>query len=431
MRRIRVAAFTPGPPQRSGGAVYAGALLPALAARFDVAAVSPLAIEWGGPVVAPEEFEPDQADVVLNFLGNNPEHLFAYRSAVERGGVAVCHDLMSPHLLGGFAPEEEYLDVAASFGRHAAEALRARRARGVATGDEAFFLQVSGRALRRAEAVVVHSRFAKFAVEADIPGALVHQVPSHTGAVPAGVPPRDEARARLGLPPNAFIVGMFGYLGGHKRVPQALAGIAGARAGLPASDGPAALRLVVVGAEVGMDVKAAISRLGLDDVATVVGSVDDAAFFEHLAAVDVVVNLRYPSLGETSAVNVQAMALGKAVITTDHGQFGEERAAIRVPPDDGEVRAIAAALGALATSPERLAQASALAAARAAECSVEAAADAYAGVVESVLRRRAADRPARSTFFAESAPAGKRDETRDSRRATPSPIGPTSSSSSA
>jgi glycosyltransferase involved in cell wall biosynthesis len=345
-----VAAFTPGPPKPSGGAVYAGALLPALAEHVDVVAVSPDPIAWDGPTVHPDELDPAAHDVLLHFLADNADHLFAYRSAITLGGVVVCHDLMLPHLLQTFAPEDEAADLVEHLGAEQAQAVLARRRRGVASHQEVYLLPVVNRAVRRAGGAIVHSRFAKFVLESEVPGLAVHHVPTHAGAVPQDLVALADAgglRARLGLPADAFLVGMFGFLGGHKRVRQALAAVAAAvpvarRAGVE-------LVPVLVGAEVGGGVGTGLHAAGLDDVAVVRGTVDDRGFFEHMAAVDALVALRYPTLGESSATIVQAMRLGKPVITSDHAQFGEEGGAIRVPPDAAEVDGVADALVALAT----------------------------------------------------------------------------------
>jgi glycosyltransferase involved in cell wall biosynthesis len=346
---VKVAAFTPGPPKRSGGAVYAGALLPALAEHVDVVAVSPDPVAWDGPTVHPDDVDPAAYDVLVHFLADNADHLFAYRSALRFGGVVVCHDLMLPHLLQTFAPDEEAADLADQLGEEGAAAVLARRRRGAASHQEVYLLPVVSRAVRRADAAIVHSRYGKFVLESEVPGLRVDHVPTHAGAVPDDLVAADtsELRARLGLPPTAFLVGMFGYLGGHKRVGPTLTAVAAAipvarRAGIE-------LRPVLVGAEVGGEVNAALRANGLEDVAIVRGQVDDRSFFEHLAAVDVLVALRYPTLGESSATIAQAMRLGKPVVTSDHAQFGEERAAIRVPPDGQEVDRIADALVALAT----------------------------------------------------------------------------------
>jgi glycosyltransferase involved in cell wall biosynthesis len=376
--RTRVAAFTPGPPRRSGGAVYAGVLLPALAEHLDVVAVSPDVIDWDGPTVRPEDVNPADHDVMLHFLADSPDHLFSYRSAVELGGVVVCHDLMLPHLLGTFAPDDDAADLADHLGQDEARQLLDRRARGIASHTEVYLLQVVNRAVRRAKAAVVHSRFAKFVLESEVPGLPVHHVPSHTGAVPDDLP---AGRGELGLPADTFLVGLFGYLGGHKRVVQALDGIASA-APVARRHG-VRLGVVLVGSEVGLDVRDALRQRGLDATATLLAPVDDRTFFAHMAAVDVVVALRYPTLGETSATLLQAMRLGTPVITTDHAQFAEEWAAIRVAPGPDEVEELAKALVVLATSASYRSAAAERSLARARESSLEKATAAYVRVLES------------------------------------------------
>jgi len=183
---LRIAAFTPGPPLQSGGAVYAGALLPALARRAEVVAVSPVPLEWDGPTITPDEVRPRDHDVLVHFVGNNPDHLFAYHSALRFGGVVACHDLGLRHLLGGLAPDDELADLTDQLGSERALATRARWARGVATEREAFLQLLVNRPLRRARAVVVHSRFAAFVVSSELPWVPVYRVPSHTGALAAG-----------------------------------------------------------------------------------------------------------------------------------------------------------------------------------------------------------------------------------------------------
>src|SRR5436305_8528417 len=176
-------------------------------------------------------------------------------------------------------------------------------------------------------------------------------------------------RNRLGLPPEAFVAGLFGYLGGHKRVRESLLALAAARPAIEASGRP--LHVLLVGAAVGLDPVALLASVGLTDVATVTGPVDDRRFFDHLAAADVVLNLRYPTMGESSATMMQAMSCAKPVITTDHAQFAEERAAIRVPVGEGEVAAIAAAVVRLATCPTCYAAVAAASRARAADGAID------------------------------------------------------------
>ena len=62
---------------------------------------------------------------------------------------------------------------------------------------------------------------------------------------------------------------------------------------------------------------AAGERAGLADRVTVTGYVDDDALPEYLAAVDVCLNLRWPTGRETSAAWLRCLAAGKPTIITD------------------------------------------------------------------------------------------------------------------
>ncbi len=351
--------------------------------------MSPVAVAWDGPTIAVEAFEPAAGDVLLHFLGNNPEHLFAYVTALRWGGVVVCHDMGFHHMLRGFAPAEERADAVVQLGHPGAAQLLDRWDRGV-VGLEEFLLPVIARPLRRAEAVVVHSRYAGFMVGAEAPGVAVHVVPQHAGAVPAIAGDAATLRARLGLPGDAFVAGLFGYLGGHKRVLESLQALAVARPRIEASG--RRLHVLLVGAAVGLDPAGLLASLGLAGIATVTGPVDDGRFFDHMAAADVVLNLRYPTMGESSATMMQAMSLAKPVITTDHAQFAQEKAAIRVPVGDGEVAAIAEAVVRLATCPTCYSRVADASRARAGEGRLDRVVARWLEMVDAVLRARPAAR---------------------------------------
>ena len=74
--------------------------------------------------------------------------------------------------------------------------------------------------------------------------------------------------------------------------------------------------------------------------------VSEERFRSLMAACDVLVNLRSPTMGETSGSVIRALALGKPVLVSDVGWFSElpDGAALKIPVDDHEVRTIAGAL---------------------------------------------------------------------------------------
>jgi glycosyltransferase involved in cell wall biosynthesis len=65
-----------------------------------------------------------------------------------------------------------------------------------------------------------------------------------------------------------------------------------------------------------------------------------------MAACDVLVNLRYPTMGETSGSVIRGLSLGKPLVVSDVGWFSElpDDVALKVPVDEVEVDVLAAAL---------------------------------------------------------------------------------------
>ena len=123
---------------------------------------------------------------------------------------------------------------------------------------------------------------------------------------------RATIRARHGLPPEAVVFGAFGWVTPEKRVPQ----IVRAMASLAEVEPNA--HLLLVGSPVDhYDVRADLRAAGLDGRVTLAGYVDDADVLGYLSATDICLCLRWPTMRETSATWLRALAAGKATIITD------------------------------------------------------------------------------------------------------------------
>ena len=128
---MRVAYYSPLPPERSGIADYSALLLPALGRLVDV------------EVVRRGRTRPVAADVALYHVGNDPEaHGWIVDALRRRAGVVVLHEFVLHHLVAGLTIGRKdgpgYL-AAIGAGRRrrrpAARARRARRPRTAAVGD--------------------------------------------------------------------------------------------------------------------------------------------------------------------------------------------------------------------------------------------------------------------------------------------------------
>src|SRR5439155_1426387 len=119
-------------------------------------------------------------------------------------------------------------------------------------------------------------------------------------------------------------------------------------------------RLLLVGAAAErFDLDRRLERLGLggSDAVRREHYVAEERMWSLMAACDVCVNLRSPTMGETSGSAIRVLSLGKPLIVSDVGWFGElpDDVALKIPVDEFETRTLEAALELLAASPAPLA----------------------------------------------------------------------------
>lgn len=232
-------------------------------------------------------------------------------------------------------------------------------------------------------AVVVHSRLVRGALLKERPGVPVFEVP-HLVA-PAPEHGRKEARAALGLPADRVVAATLGIVTPAKRIGKLLEGLAL----LPASRRP----LLVVGGAVGEGdpLLASVEGLGLGEDVRFTGYLSEEDFWRAARASDVAVNLRFPTVGETSGAVCRLAGSGLPVVVSDVGWFRELPAsfASRIPVGEGEGEAVARALGELAADEGLRARRAAAARAWGEARSPARVAAAYARVIRAVMEGRA------------------------------------------
>ncbi len=334
MRGVKVGYYSPLPPERSGIADYSALLLPALERLVDVEIIRPR-----------RRLRRPSYDLGLFHIGNNAEaHGWILEALRERRGLVVLHELVLHHLIAGMTlgrgDAAGYLDAM----QREAGVVGRLLAHGVVDGlvpplweHRAADFPLAGEVLAHADGLVVHSRYVEErARAAGYPGPI-WRIP-HPAWPPPEVAPYE--LGRQGEP----VVAVLGNLNPSKRLPQLLDGVARLR-----RDHPEAL-LVIAGGVAGVDLDAELESRGLHDAALVLGHVEEQDLWALLAAADVSVSLRAPTMGETSGIVVRALAAGTPLVVSDVGWFAElpDAAAIKVPVGEGEAEALAAALVRLA-----------------------------------------------------------------------------------
>jgi glycosyltransferase involved in cell wall biosynthesis len=361
---VRIAWFSPLPPMASGIADYSFELLPFVAEGAEVEAFCPSAgrtpveAPAGIAVKHPREFirRAGGYDTVFYHLGNNPFHEFVYRAALRHPGVAVLHEFVLHHLIdhllfgeGRYEMEPYERLLAAEYGE-VGPRLAHLHALGAFTEFERFLFPLSGHVVRASTAAVVHSRAARDQVLAGSPGVPVRVIPHHAGRLPpdvAGIT-REEARRRLGLSGDGFLVGQFGFITRPKQPAAVLGGFAKLLERRPDA------RLLVIGEnQLGVGVEWLLRTRGLTGRVDLTGYVDMVRFALYLKAVDVVVNLRYPTAGEASGTLTRALVEGRATIVSNLGSFAEypDDVCLKVEVDGDQAEQVGSNLTRLAEEP--------------------------------------------------------------------------------
>jgi glycosyltransferase involved in cell wall biosynthesis len=362
---MRVAYASPFPPATSGIADYSAALAPRLAEHVELELfhegrqppATPAAPAIAGLRPRPvRELAAAAADfdLVLYHLGNSaPHHEESWRLALSHPGVVLLHEYMFHHLVreltlargdaAGYVEEMRY--AAGETGRRAAERLLDSH-----YPVDVWAFPLFERLVDRSLAVLVHSEFARRRILASRPRARVSTIPFPVdveGETPVDPASRRAARRRLGLDETAFLIGSFGFVTPQKHLEPALAAFARLRREVPAA------RFLIVGEVSPHYDLAALLRATGDDGVVVTGRVDAGRFADHVRAVDLAVNLRHPTGGETSASLFRLLACGVPTVATDAGSFAElpAGAVALVPVDELESERLAALFARFAADP--------------------------------------------------------------------------------
>jgi glycosyltransferase involved in cell wall biosynthesis len=332
---VRVAYYSPLPPERSGIADYSAQLIPVLGRK-----VSLHVVRRGS------KRPPRYVDLDLYHVGNNADaHGWIVDSLRRRPGAVVLHEFVLHHLVAGMTlgrnDAPAYIDA---MEREAGEKGRLL-AQEVVDGtipppweyrpEEHPF---AGWVLRDAVSVIVHSGYVAERARAAGYEGRIRRVP-----MPAwSDPPAGERR----LPADRFpVIGCFGFLNFTRRVPQLLEAFAELRRSYPDA-------LLVLGgaASPRFEIENELNELRRQGALLRLQHLPEPTLWQLLADSDVVVSLRHPTMGETSAMAIRALSVGTPLVVTDGGWFSElpDEVALKIRAGEGETDALLKALEQLA-----------------------------------------------------------------------------------
>ena len=336
---MRAAFFSPLPPARSGIADYSEALIESLRHLLDLEVFSSAA----------QMFDPARFDVAIYHVGNNGYHGFVYETALRHPGVVVMHESNLHHLIADLTIRrgdwDAYVRECEYCGGEPARAY-AERVRKLEVGPDYEGVRMTRRLLESARGVVVHSHFMEAEIRAAGYSGPIAVIP-HGAWIPEA--DRNAWRYKLGLDEITPLVGIFGYLKPYKRIAESLRAFRRLIRLVPNA------RMILVGEpHPEFPIEPMIRAMGLSAHVRILGFAPIEDFVGYLGACDIVLNLRYPTVGESSGTLLRALGLGKAVMVSEIGSFAEfpEDVCLKVPVGAGEEDLIFEYLNLLVSRPE-------------------------------------------------------------------------------
>jgi len=330
---VRLAWFSPWPPQRSGVAGRSAELVPLLAARghaidvfvdakrrrLDPVADAPPAA-GGVRVLSAHDFiwrrRKYPYDLPVYQIGNSHLHRFIWAYLFKYPGLAVLHDGRVHHARAeALVPHARTPDYRAEFAWNHPDVPPAAAEFAALGLDGILYYQwpMLRGVVESARLVAPHSRGLHRMIARQWPQRPLEHIALGEGPANLDVAAASRTfRSAHKIPDSAVVFGVHGGLTAEKRVRDVVAAFAAVRPSVPNA------HLLLVGAaDPWLDLEDQIASLGLTASVTRMLTADDAEFDRSIAACDVTLNLRWPTALETSGPWVRGLAMGRATVIID------------------------------------------------------------------------------------------------------------------
>ena len=389
---MKIALFSPLNPVKTGISDYTEEMLFEMAKHFDIDLVIDQGYEPQNEKLRAqfkiipydsESFDPSGYDEILYQMGNNYQaHAYIYDSLKKHPGIVVLHDFV----LQGFYAEKYYSDR--DFDAYMRTQKKYYREKGEAIAEnlirpkefpiwemaEAFEYPLNEEVLESAKAVIVHSDFVKDRVK-ERTQKPIRKINLHGHEIKTF--DRHQLRAKMDLGSQDILITSTGFINKNKRLGVILSA-------LDEMDHSHVTYLIA-----GRD-KGGLLRNYLEEKnkkVVIKGYLPLEELEALICASDICINLRYPTMGESSAMLLRMMNYGKPVLVTNFGSYSEipDYCVLKIDPDIDEKEAVKRYVGALIDDEDfRLSLGKEAREYVQNECSIERCASEYASFIRSV-----------------------------------------------
>lgn len=320
---------SPFPPQKSGISDYSEVLVGALKEYYNITILienyklpdSDLYKDIQVLVYKNQEIDFSQYKYVIYNIGNNPfYHSYIYKLCLKHPGLVILHDCVLYYLIAGYyeSTNQLYSKLYEIGGTEAIlvvkQAMQKEKKGILEYKDIASKLPLNKELAESGNKIMVHSEYAANMIKKYMPSSqrlrkinLIKQTKKDTKIIDKNV-----LFNKYHIPKDAVIVTSFGYIAETKLNDIVCKAVLNLNAELEKK-----ICYVMVGegdfADAYIDNKVIFKT----------GYVDLDEFNSFLEYSDIVANLRYPSMGETSAAMIRIMEYGKPAIIVSDAWFAE------------------------------------------------------------------------------------------------------------
>lgn len=353
----KIALVTPWPNQKTGIADFECKLLPYLAKHFEIdvfmddTVVNPDKPEKNpcGKLFSIKELDSRIADyekVIYEIGGNADFHVEIYKKLKKHGGIAEVHDFVLLHFFNWAfyktGQKETYRQALIdAYGKEEGERLFTLTKNDFACIDDKKFTMAES-IVNISDKTIFHNQWS------------VNQLSKkkNTVAIPLACFEKEtfteqerknanDKLKKLINDQNEVLIGCFGFVNANKRPYAVIDAVKQL-----IEDGYN-VKLCFFGKEPeGIGIKKYAKKAGLDKAVYVTGYLERSEYIAGLERTDIVVNLRYPSMGESSGPLCEAFKYGKPVLVSNNNQYKEypDEVCWKVPIDGSETAVLTAML---------------------------------------------------------------------------------------
>lgn len=331
LQRRKIAYVSPWPPQRSGIANYSFEIVRHLKKYVDITLYLDLDkveesngehFDFPSKNLCSLTEDLRKIDYIIYHIGNHTTfHKNIYKMAWEYPGIVVLHDFnIHPFLADAFlgTADENLYATALSEGYGEQGTFSYKSIKSSGTEPEIWKFPMSHALVKRSLATIVHSHWVKEQMQG-IDNVFVIPLGATAKTTCYEYEADYALKKRLGISPEKFMLATFGIINQLKRIPIILE----------------AIRIIInlgypihflIGGELidkSLMIEEKIESLGISKYVTISGYLSDNEFERCIVMSDIILNLRCPSMGESSAALMKALGYGKACILSNYQQFAE------------------------------------------------------------------------------------------------------------